>query len=93
MGRGEEWRDTEFKGVISENVAGGTRKSNHIFPCRFLFFFFSFFVGKMRVHSNPCVKHSPRYRFFLPYGFSLPTRDFLTRECDPLGWILIREED
>lgn len=31
-------RDTEFKGVISENVAdGGTRKSNHIFSCHFFF--------------------------------------------------------
>lgn len=43
-------RDTEFKGVISENVAdGGTRKSNHIFSCHFFFlsFFFSpFLLGK-----------------------------------------------
>lgn len=54
MGRGEEWRDTEFKGVISENVAGGTRKSNHIFPCRFLFFFLSFRWENEGTHQPLC---------------------------------------
>lgn len=43
-------RDTEFKGVISENVAGGgRRKSNHIFSCHFFLFFpfpFFFLLGK-----------------------------------------------
>lgn len=71
-------RDTEFKGVISENVAGGgRRKSNHIFSCHFFLFFpfpFFFFVRKMRVRTTTTLC-SPRYRFFLPLlGFSLATR-------------------
>lgn len=91
-------RDTEFKGVISENVAGGgRRKSNHIFSCHFFLFFpfpFFFFVRKMRVRTTTTLC-SPRYRFFYPYLAFLLQRDFLTRGMRS-SWVdfnMEREED